>query len=60
MAGNVDWFSDVRISLPNPPPSDPMIDLGGFWFSANGICHNITAAAQEDLSQPFQASSQGG
>jgi hypothetical protein len=51
----VDWFSDVKVSLPNPPPQDPQIDLGGFWFSNGGICHNITQAAQESLSQPSQA-----
>jgi hypothetical protein len=52
MPGGVDWFSDGQISLPNPPPNEPLIDLGGFWFSAGGICHNITASGQEDLSQP--------
>lgn len=54
MPGGVDWFSDTKISLPNPPPSDPLIDLGGFWFHAGGICLNITAAAQEALSMPTQ------
>jgi hypothetical protein len=52
MPGGTDWFSDVKVSLPNPPPSEPVIDLGGFWFSNTGICHSITAAGQEDLAQP--------
>jgi hypothetical protein len=60
MPGGTDWFSDTQISLPNPPPSDPLIDLGGFWFTAGGICHPITQAAQEDLSQPFQVPPQSG
>jgi hypothetical protein len=54
MPGGVDWFSDVKISLPNPPPTDPVIDLGGFWFTAGGICHPITTVALEDLSKPSQ------
>jgi hypothetical protein len=58
MPGGKDWFSDTTISLPNPPPYEPLIDLGGFWFSAGGICLSITAAAQEDLSQPFQGTPQ--
>lgn len=54
MPGGPDWFSDVTVSLPNPPPDDPQVDLGGFWFTNFGICHNITAAVQEDLSKPSQ------
>jgi hypothetical protein len=54
----IDWFSDTQISLPQPPSSPPLINLGGFWFTAGGICHNITQAALEDLSQPFQSSPQ--
>jgi hypothetical protein len=56
MPGGVDWFSDTTISLPNPPPADPQINLGGFWFTAFGICHNITASVVEDLSKPSQTS----
>jgi hypothetical protein len=55
MPNGTDWFSDVPISLPDPPPNDPQIDLGGFWFTNSGICHNITAATVEDLSKPSQS-----
>lgn len=55
MPGGIDWFSDDTISLPNPPPHAPVLNLGGFWFSNGGICHDITAAAVEDLSGPSQA-----
>jgi hypothetical protein len=58
MPSGADWFSDVKVSLPNPPPDTPQVDLGGFWFSNSGICHNITQAASEDLSAPFQGTPQ--
>ena len=52
MPKGVDWFADVPISLPAPPPSPAVVDLGGFGFGIGGICHLITAAAEEDLSMP--------
>ena len=54
MPNGVDWFSDVPVSLPDPPPVDPEVNLGGFWFSAGGICHPITQSVHQDLSMPFQ------
>lgn len=59
MPGSNDWFSDTPISLPEPPASTPLVDLGGFWFSQGGICHNINTAGVEDLAMQTPDFNQG-
>lgn len=36
------WGADVPISMPMPPDDKPLVDMGGFGFGINGICHVIT------------------
>lgn len=54
---NIDWACDVKISMPEPPPSNTpvLIDMGGFGFTVNGLTHNLSVADVEDLSVPFFA-----
>lgn len=48
------WACDVRISQPetNKKENPPLVDMGGFAFTATGISHNISDADIEDLFTP--------
>lgn len=50
----VSWGADTPISMPVVPKRDqpPLVDFGGFAFTAGGICHNITAGEIEDMYLP--------
>lgn len=43
------WMTDTLPSLPAPPPKTPVVDLGGFVFTAGGLAHPINTAACEDI-----------
>jgi hypothetical protein len=49
------WKSNVPISMPQPvDPNVPvLVDMGGFGFTANGLCHNITSTEVEDVLSPL-------
>lgn len=46
------WGADTPISLPVPPDHPPLVDLGGFAFTAGGIAHHVTKADVEEISIP--------
>lgn len=37
------WYADVPISLPRPAQGRPILGMGGFIFTDNGIEHDIDA-----------------
>lgn len=47
------WGADVPISMPVPPETKPLVDMGGgFSFGVNGMCHAITEEEWQENSLP--------
>ena len=48
------WGSDGKISLPEPPTTQVLVDFGGsgFGFTAGGICHIVSSADIEEIYYP--------
>lgn len=42
-------MTDTIPSLPMPPTKKPVVDLGGFAFTAGGLAHPLTQADSENL-----------
>lgn len=42
MAKETEWFSDTRISMPQPTGARPIVSMGGFVFTENGMAHDIS------------------
>lgn len=49
------WGADVPISMPVPPPKRPLVDMGGFAFGVQGICHALTLEERDEYAAPTYA-----
>lgn len=50
--GGISWGTDTEVSLPEPLKVDPLIDMGGFCFTMQGIAHNFTETDREVFLTP--------
>lgn len=46
------WGADVPVSMPVPPETKPLVDMGGFAFGVDGICHAITEEERDAYAIP--------
>jgi hypothetical protein len=51
------WGSDTPASMPVPPDpkQPPLVDFGGFCFTAGGLSHNLSQADLDELAHPHFA-----
>lgn len=47
------WGSDVRVSMPEPRQSEPLVEMDEVWcFTEYGMRHNLTEGDRHDLLHP--------